>query len=184
MSGHAIDELIILGGCKGVGKTTLAKLYCDETRTAYRHPGDWFLKYLGRADTHLLEGMALHDIITATKPVLVDLHYKTYVKPHGYRDGLRDESLALLAQEYPRIALYLVEISPDELYKRRKKDGKKRKLELDIIAEELRQNKLAFEHFRQQLGNSCSTAEIIVNRTLEESLKALLSQVKPLPIFT
>lgn len=171
-----IAELVIVGGCRGVGKTTLAKQYCSERHVAYKHPGDWFVRYLYEIDSKLIEGIAVHDILAAPKPVFVDIHYATYVKPKGWVQGLCNDSLKLLGEQYKDIALYLVEVDEETLYRRRLVDlhKKKRKLEKGIITEELRQNSEAFEHYVAILAQYTKvTAQRIVNTSLEESLRTL-----------
>ncbi len=131
---------------------------------------------MSEIDSKLIEGIAVHDIIIASKPVLVDIHYATYVKPTGWIQGLCDDSLKLLGEHYKDIALYLVEVDGETLYQRRLVDlhKKKRKLEKEIIANELRQNSQAFEHYVATLAQYTKvTAQRIVNTSLEESLKGV-----------
>lgn len=69
-----------------------------------------------------------------------------------------------------------VEVDEETLYRRRLVDlhKKKRKLEKEIIAEELKQNSRAFEHYVAILAQYTKvTAQRIVNSSLEESLRTL-----------
>ena len=179
MKSQPIAELIILGGCKGVGKTSLAKEYCSQAGATYKHPGDWFDTYLHIIDNQQIEYLAVQDALAAPPPVLLDLHYSVYVKPFGWVRGLGDDGLKIVGQHYSSVALYLMESDVQAVYLRRVGDvhNKKRRLEKEIIVEDLRRNEEAFWHFVQALApHTRVTAQKIVHRTLEESVRKLLGE--------
>ncbi len=185
MNHQNTDELIIIGGARGVGKTTVAKKVFEILQGSYVHPGDQFMRYMYSkpwiGDPKIIEGMALHEILNAPKPTIVDLHYKAYTKPTGYVDGFCEDSLKVLADNYGKIKLYLIELDADTLYDRRMSDpnktAKKRKLDKEIIAEELRQNKEGFEHFVKQMEKiTVVEPKIIVNEDLETTINEILDR--------
>ncbi|MBI4919011.1 hypothetical protein HY837_03715 [archaeon] len=184
MNRQNTDELIIIGGARGVGKTTVAKKVFELLHGSYVHPGDHFIRYMYSkpwiGDPKIIEGMALHEILNAPKPTIVDLHYKAYTKPTGYVEGFCDDSLKVLADNYSKIKLYLIELDVDTLYERRMSDpnktNKKRKLEKETITEELKQNKEGFEHFVKQMQNlTIVEIKVIVNTDLEKTIDEILS---------
>lgn len=170
-------ELVIIGGARGVGKSTLSKMYCSHQGASYHNPGDWFEKYLYKVDSTFIEGIVTHDVLSSPKPV-VDMHFATYVKPWGFRRGFCDDSLKMLSEYFGTICLYLVEVDAQKLYDRRVADvSKKRKLDIDIIREELNQNAQAFEHFVKVLSKkSVVHARKIVNSDLEDTLNELIKK--------
>ncbi len=177
------DELIIIGGARGVGKTTIAKEVSKQLSGSYVHPGDKFIKYfysgLNIRETKIIEGMALNEVLNSPKPTIVDLHYKFYSKSNGWGDGFCDDSLTILAQNYSKIKLYLVELDAGTLYQRRladpNKEKKKRKIEKEVIQEELRQNKEGFQRFVDFLGKLTRVeSKVVVNNDFQKSLEEIV----------
>ncbi len=176
-------ELIIIGGARGVGKTTIAKEVFKQLSGSYVHPGDQFMKYfygnLDIKETKIIEGMALQEVLNSPSPTVVDLHYKFYVKPHGWDDCFCDDSLTILAQNYNKIKLYLVELDAETLYQRRlsdpNKEKKKRKFDKNIIEEELKQNKEGFQRFVDFLSKITQVeSKTIVNNDFKKSLEEMV----------
>ncbi len=177
------DELIIIGGARGVGKTTMAKEVFKQLNGSYVHPGDQFIKYfygnLYIKETKIVEGMALHEVLNAAKPTIVDLHYKFYAKSQGWGDCFCDDSLTILAQNYGKIKLYLVELDAETLYQRRLSDPnkiqKKRKIDKEIIEEELKQNKEGFQRFVDFLSKITRVeSKVVVNKDFQKSLEEIV----------
>jgi adenylate kinase len=180
-SDETLDDLIIIGGARGVGKTTVAKKYFELVGGSYIHPGDQFVKYIYSGspavlESKVIEGMALQQILNSPKPTIVDLHYSAYVKPIGFIKGFCDDSLKILAREYKNISLYLIDLPAEVLLERRLKDpdktAKKRKMDLETIREELRQNKEGFQYFVDFLSKYTSVkSKVVVNNSFEQALK-------------
>ncbi|MBI4143879.1 AAA family ATPase [Candidatus Woesearchaeota archaeon] len=179
MSFQDSGELVILGGAKGTGKTTLAQQLCSETGMTYIHPGSWFIKYWNKEHPLETEKRIVDEILQLRSP-LIDIHYASYVKglegiAEGYVQGLCDSSIKQLAERYSPVVLYLVEVDASTLMQRRLCDNKRRKLELTIIEEELSQNRKGWEHFRE-LMSSCTEVkpETIANYEIEVSLAKII----------
>ena len=182
-SNSSLDDLIIIGGARGVGKTTIAKKYFALTGGSYIHPGDQFIKYVYNGtpaveESKVIEGMALHEILNSPKSTIVDLHYSAYVKPIGFVKGFCDDSLKILAREYKNISLYLIDLPAEILLERRLSDSnkevKKRKMDLETIKEELKQNKEGFQHFVDFLSKYTSVKfKVIVNDDIENTLNEM-----------
>ncbi|PIN82015.1 hypothetical protein COV11_00115 [Candidatus Woesearchaeota archaeon CG10_big_fil_rev_8_21_14_0_10_30_7] len=184
MKNQNLDELIIIGGARGVGKTTLAKEFFKRTQGSYVHPGDQFIKYQYSGEprineSKIIEGLALAEILKAPKPIIVDLHYRAYSKFEGWVNGFCMDALKVLASNYDKVKLYLIDLDENTLYDRRMNDQdrieKRRKLDKNIIKEELEQNRAGYEFFIKTISPiTCVEAKIIINKDFNTALDELI----------
>ncbi len=184
MQNQDTGSLVIIGGTKGVGKTTIATELCRRQNLTYKHPGDWFKAY-DKLESKVIEGMALHDILFTNEEMLMDLHYSVFIKSHGYIQTFSDESLKVIGANFNNISMFLITLPESLLLERRINDfEKERKLDLEIIRNDLLKNWEAFQHYKEVLEKEANVeSNTIINLNFANSIEQIIEIINNFKIW-
>ena len=176
-------HLILIGGAKGVGKTTIIKRYAE------RHPVDCAFSsrlYWQHKDHYpfpQIKEMMLEDILARTSPILlVDTHYANLSRQYGIRPAWSPAHLARIA-DAPHISgvrAYLLYASPESVRDRRKNDRDKlRRVDIRSIRGDLEANERYFPALVSFLKerNRLVDAGRIENTTLDATVTAFEERI-------
>lgn len=130
-----MKKLIFLGGSKGVGKSSLARMISEERELEYINTGDRVRKYKSNFGKFFCR-----ELINLDHDVLIDTHYAASSRqtPYDFLIGLDEKYLKSLrfSADYEG-KIILITADPQIILSRRKKDGdSRRSLELAQIIKE------------------------------------------------
>lgn len=169
--------LFMVGGAKGVGKTTATSqvaLMCDIARV---ETGQILRKYLEQCPNMNFKEYIVESLCAYSESILVDTHFAEY-DPRTtisvpFQRGLESSNLVKLSAAFD-INLCLLEINPLELEIRRKLDTKNRVTLLEIISEELEYNRKAAELYSNELKKPIFFLE---NKNIVNTVQSLSSWI-------
>lgn len=151
----AKNNLFMVGGAKGVGKTRLTLDVSSDLRLARIETGKVVFDYIFQGLP--LEGLTdyiIQEILSQDKSLILDTHYARYSdkeEPNKqFRRGLEPEDLEKLLGKFT-IFPCLVEVPLCELEQRRKNDPKKRVINPVYILQEVEFNRRGYELYLQEV---------------------------------
>jgi adenylate kinase len=165
-----MKEVYMIGGAKGVGKSSVIKLVSESTGLPVINTGDFFSGKEPKIDTISRIVEYLHK----NAPLIADTHYAGFVNGvfgGQFERALPEEHLELLSKNaYPE--LFLIDLHPDELLMRRRNDiYNKRDLNSEHATRELEENRRYFSEYCKQLKKE---GYVIPNDSSEESARKVL----------
>jgi adenylate kinase len=178
-------RIVFIGGPHGVGKTTvIAKLQKSHPHILLFDPGDLFWKL--HYDNKILEPRAIEKIVadclikTKQEIMFVNWHYAVWTK-NGYIPQI---SLDVWCHNFCNrfrgiINLFLLELDAKTLLARRTADansGKKRKLDMACVEEEIDATHNLFLKIRKETGrysNEIVQSVILKNNNSEDSANTI-----------
>lgn|GEM_PF-1356421 len=156
-------ELYLIGGCSGVGKTTLvtSNLLYDKKRI---HTGNIARRLSNRS----LDGISkkIVDEIGKHGKAFLDTHYAAINIKTGYNvfyRGIEDGDLHRL-KDIPKKIFVLIEVNAEEVLQRRLDDSRERSLGYKQIVEDIERNRENFFHYLKLTG---ARGYIIQNKNLD-----------------
>ena len=165
----AKNNLFLVGGAKGVGKTRLTLDVSSDLGLARIETGKVVFDYIFQGLP--LEGLTDYitkEILSQDRDLMLDTHYARYSdkeEPNKqFRRGLEQEDLERLLEKF-NIFLCLVEVPLCELEQRRKNDPKKRVINPVYIMQEIEFNRRGYELYLQEVNKKpfVLTNELYVN---------------------
>jgi len=165
----AKNNLFMVGGAKGVGKTRLTLDVSSDLGLARIETGKVVFDYIFQGLP--LEGLTDYitkEILSQDRDLMLDTHYARYSdkeEPNKqFRRGLEQEDLERLLEKF-NIFLCLVEVPLCELEQRRKNDPKKRVINPVYIMQEIEFNRRGYELYLQEVNKKpfVLTNELYVN---------------------
>src|SRR3989338_3040842 len=163
------NNLFMVGGAKGVGKTRLTLDVSSDLGLARIETGKVVFDYIFQGLP--LEGLTDYitkEILSQDRDLMLDTHYARYSdkeEPNKqFRRGLEQEDLERLLEKF-NIFLCLVEVPLCELEQRRKNDPKKRVINPVYIMQEIEFNRRGYELYLQEVNKKpfVLTNELYVN---------------------
>jgi len=128
-------NLVLMGGSKGVGKTSLARTVSSILGFEYINTGERFRKYRPDFDNKFVQ-----ELINAKGNFIIDTHYATSSsKTHyDFHIGIDEKCQMLLRSDSNYSGkVILINADPKIILERRKRDGEERRcLELEQIIKE------------------------------------------------
>ncbi len=149
-------DIILIGGAKGTGKSTITKKISEITGKNHLHTGTLFLD----ADKNLeiYEKMLFEKV--AGFSGIMDTHYAGY-HADGFCRGISEGLLKNIGKM--KTGLVLIELDVDTLYERRMIDKKIRIMDKKHMSEELYWNRKYFNEYCDELrieGKSLSNYDL------------------------
>lgn len=152
----AKNNLFMVGGAKGVGKTRLTLDVSSDLGLARIETGKVVFDYIFQGLP--LEGLTNYiteEILSQDRHLILDTHYARYSdkeEPNKqFRRGLEPEDLERLLEKF-NIFPCLVEVPLYELEQRRKDDPKKRVINPFYIRQEVEFNRRGYERYLQEVN--------------------------------
>jgi len=168
-------ELIMVGGAKGTGKSTLlAALQKKHPEYIYLHPGELYWQHFQKKSFEEISDIITEHVLCQQGLILLDTHYAGYFSGKGWQPCWAQKSLSALA-ESPLVAmvqLYLVEASLEDVLKRREKDQviKKRRLDRESILAEITLSRTYFEELKQAFQHKLTRSAVIWNDCVKRAV--------------
>lgn len=162
-------EIYLVGGCSGVGKTSLLTPDILDGKKRI-HTGDISRSLTGASLYEISEDIVRE--IGKNEVVLLDTHYAAVNGKTGFSifyQGIEDDHLRILSQ-IPKKRFVLVEADPFDVLKRRLTDAKRRSKDYDQVVRELSENREKFFHYLKLTG---AEGHIVRNDKLEIARKRL-----------
>lgn len=152
----AKNNLFMVGGAKGVGKTRLTLDVSSDLGLARIETGKVVFDYIFQGLP--LEGLTNYiteEILSQNRDLILDTHYARYSdkeEPNKqFRRGLEPKDLERLLGKFI-IFPCLVEVAPCELEQRRKNDPKRRVINPVYIMQEVEFNRRGYELYLQEVN--------------------------------
>ncbi|MDO8467839.1 MAG: hypothetical protein Q7S56_02745 [Nanoarchaeota archaeon] len=150
------QNIFMIGGAKGVGKTRLTLDVSSDLRLARIETGKVVFDYIFQGLP--LEGLTdyiTEEILSQDRNLILDTHYARYSdkeEPNKqFRRGLEPEDLERLLKKF-NIFPCLVEVPLCELEQRRRNDPKKRVTNPLYIMQEVEFNRRGYELYLQEVN--------------------------------
>ena len=152
----AKNNLFMVGGAKGVGKTRLTLDVSSDLRLARIETGKVVFDYIfQRLPLEGLTDYITEEILSQDRDLILDTHYARYSdkeEPNKqFRRGLEPKDLERLLEKF-NIFPCLVEVPLCELEQRRKDDPKKRVINPFYIMQEIEFNRRGYEIYLQEFN--------------------------------
>ena len=152
----AKNNLFMIGGAKGVGKTRLTLDVSSDLGLARIETGKVVFDYIFQGlPLEKLTNYITGKILSQDRNLVLDTHYARYSdkeEPNKqFRRGLEPEDLERLLERF-NIFPCLVEVPLYELKKRRKNDLKKRVINPVYIMQEIEFNRKGYELYIQEVN--------------------------------
>ncbi|MEN7982351.1 MAG: hypothetical protein ABFQ65_02805 [Nanoarchaeota archaeon] len=163
-------KLFIVGGCSGIGKTTLITPDILYGKTKI-HTGSIARKLNGEGLAEISKAI-VNEIKKYESPFL-DTHYAAINGITGhykFYQGIEDEGLNELGGIEKKIFV-LIDGAPEEVLERRLKDPRNRNKTYEQVVMDLNKNRENFNHYLKLTG---AIGHIIKNGDLEKARKNLL----------
>ncbi len=167
-------ELYLIGGCSGVGKTTLITPELLENKTRI-HTGSIARGLSGRSLNEISE--AIYNEIINYKRVFIDGHYAAINEKTGHNtfyQGLEDNELIRL-REIPKKIFVLLDGDSKEILDRRLWDCRKRSFDYQQVLQDINENRKNYFHYLELTG---AKGYIIKNGDLKVARSKLLEILK------
>ncbi len=163
-------ELFIVGGCSGIGKTTLITpdLLYGKTKI---HTGSIARKLNGGGLSEISE--AIIDEIKKYEFPFLDTHYAAIngmTGHHKFYQGIEDEGLRELSKIERKIFV-LIDGTPEAVLERRLKDSRNRNKTYEQVIMDLDKNRENFYHYLKLTG---ARGHVIKNEDLKRARSDLL----------
>lgn len=179
-----MNQIFLVGGAKGVGKTSLINRVSEEGAIMAVSTSRFVDELKRLKDSEYLETEEVNEylcqrlIALSGNDMVVDTHYATYpVSETPYRPfkrGMGRHQLERIAKVFD-INLCLVSIEPKDLLKRREQDKRERIKDPVMISEELDYNKMAAEIYARDLGKRLM---ILKNDDFQDTKQSLLNWIE------
>jgi adenylate kinase len=171
-------KLFMIGGAKGVGKSSLLSEISTELAMEKIETGNIVHGYVNKG----LPFEGLNDYITQEiysrecDNLILDTHYVSYNKgAKEFGRGLKTENLEKLAEKFD-IYPCLVEISLDKLEQRRKNDDKKQRiLDASHIAKEVESTRKIYQSYLSEINKE---SFILTNDNYTTAKESLTNWIK------
>jgi hypothetical protein len=152
----AKNNLFMIGGAKGVGKTRLTLDVSSDLGLARIEAGKVVFDYVFQGlPLDRLTNYITEEILSQNRNLVLDTHYARYSdkeEPNKqFRRGLEPEDLERLLKKF-NIFLCLVEVPLCELEQRRKNDPKRRLINPAYILQEVEFNRRGYELYLQEVN--------------------------------
>ncbi len=155
-----MKKLFLIGGAKGVGKTTITSCVAKECGIERVETGKIVLDYIAKDLKKNLNDYISEQLIAWKRNILADTHFAAYPHINGmdtrFKRGLDKKNLYYLSREFD-IYLCLIDLDGEELMRRRTRDSKERITLLDMIEEELEFNRRASEIYSKEINKPIFT---------------------------
>ena len=177
-----MHKLIIIGGAKGVGKTSLTSTLATECGLIRIESGKLIIEYraMNPQPPFSLKDYIANSIAQIRQDSILDAHFAQYSEieelTREFQRGLEPEHIIKLSQQFD-IYPCLVEVPYYELLQRRMKEPKKRSIETEIIIEELEFNRKAYQMYLKELNKK---PIIITNDDFDQTKSILLKWIRPI----
>lgn len=144
----------MVGGAKGVGKTSLTTIVSLDLGLARIETGRLLTEYFKDKPSIDFKEYVTQRILDNERDLVLDTHFAQY-SPYAeenmpFERALNQENLFGLAGKFD-ISLCLLKLNPEELLKRRLNDTKRRVIVPKLILEELAFNQRASEIYSAEL---------------------------------
>ena len=166
-------KLFIIGGCSGIGKTTLITPEVLYGKTKI-HTGS-IARRLNGAGLEEISKAIVNEIKKYEYPFL-DTHYAAINGMTGhykFYQGIEDEGLSELSKIEKKIFV-LIDGTPEAVLERRLKNSRNRNKTIEQVVMDLDKNRENFRHYLELTG---AKGYIIKNEDLESARKNLLQIV-------
>lgn len=169
----------LIGGAKGVGKSTLLKHLIKKIDLEIINTGSIFIEFQdsGIFDYKMKAKEYIINYVINNSPLILDTHYAGFLKnvSNGFERGLTVEEVNTIAEKVD-LELILIESSIEQVYKRRVNDKfKVRNLDYANTEKEILANRLYFQEYCTQLSKP---GKIIINNDLFKSERLLYEFIK------
>ncbi len=148
-----MKNLFLVGGAKGVGKTTITSCTAEECGIERVETGKIVFDYIHKGLNCNLNDYITEQLFTWDRDLLVDTHFAAYPHTQGmdrkFKRGLDKKNLYDLSKWFD-IYLCLIDLDGEELLRRRMRDNKERITVLEMVQEELEFNRKASEIYSKE----------------------------------
>ncbi|MFW9875616.1 MAG: ATP-binding protein [Candidatus Thorarchaeota archaeon] len=158
------QKLVLIGGAKGVGKSTVLDELSKDFPFEIVNTGN--IVKLVKNNSFNYEQIILH-LISKQEGLIFDTHYAVYDGDDGFKRNKLYDLLPKIDQKR-NMKLILVDSTPEIILKRRKKDvSRSRRMEFNHIKRELEKNREYFQDFCNYISTE---GTVIFNNTLDQCL--------------
>jgi len=170
---NKMEKLVIIGGAKGVGKSTLIQRLIKIKPMRIVNTGEIVISALNKKldPEEKIKGYLLEN----STDLIMDTHYAGYT-PHGFIRGLSTKSLHTI-KEAKSIDLILLDLDTQSLIKRRTEDENKKRIPPSGFSAEteLEMNRVYFREYCKDLSMPGIT---LINYNLNKTLEQVINWIK------
>lgn len=174
-------KIFMIGGAKGVGKTSLTTAISLEKNLARLETGRVLFEYFKDMPQINFKDYLTKKILNNKKDTILDTHFAQY-PPYGnesvpFERGLDSEHILTLSNNFD-IYPCLLELDPKTLLQRRLDDQKRRVIISKLILEELIFNQKAADLYSLELKKPLFKLE---NKNFEETKNKIINWIELYP---
>ncbi len=171
LKSNKMKDLILIGGAKGVGKSTVISEIKKITKINVVNTGEICINAI---KNKLNPEEEIRNYLIKHHYGIVDTHYTGGYSNKGFSRGLSKEYLLDIA-ESKSIDLILLDLDEESLFKRRYGSKEKKYQDREAIRKELEMNRYYFEQYCKDLLISGFT---ILNTEVKKTVDAIWGRIK------